>query len=570
MRTRPTQGQPIRLVVLLSALVIAALSLAVGWSLSNDRRARFDAARADMMRTVQMMEAHVRRTYDGVEVMLRAINGLLSDRRMRGNGETLADLAPAILPLIRVGPDSLDVRLFNAAGESLPFHGLASDFHARDRDFMQRLLAPGPAAEGTGTIAIGAPIFARDTSAQLVPIAMRASDNPYGVAVIAIGVRLGSFTALYDSIRLGESSRLALFRDDGIMLAADSTQLRSIGADLSSRALFREVQHADSGTYVSDPESDGVRRIYGFARVRTLPLVVATGLSLDEVLLPWWRKVYAQAAFLAVTSALVVGLSAWIWILLRLRERETERLHKALVTAESANRAKSDFLAKMSHELRTPLNAILGFSEVIKDALFGPLLNRYRDYASDIHRSGHHLLALINDVLDISRIEAGAMQLHDETIAIAPVIDEVIATLREQSASAGVTVRVEVDADLPQLVADGRALRQMLLNLGANAIKFTPEGGKIVFAAHRTDAALALSVSDTGIGIAAADIAHVTEPFGRGTSSIARKIEGIGLGLPITRSLIEAHGGRLEIESELGRGTTIRLLFPTTRARRAA
>ena len=565
-----SQGQPLRLVILLSLLVVATLGLAVTWSLANDRQARLAAARADLMRTVQMIEAHVRRTYDGAEVVLRAINGLLTQHRGGAGAGSLLALAPSVLPLVRIGPDPLDVRLIGTDGAIVAIDGTQTGISALDRDFVQRLLVVDPQSDDAAGVVIGQPIWARDSGVHLLPIAMRAGPNAHGIAAIMIGVRLSALRLLYDNIRPGETGRLALFREDGVMLAADSSQIRAVGMNMSGRQLFASLRQADSGTYDAAPEGDGRVRSYGYGRVRGLPLIVAAGQALDEVLAPWWHKVYLQLTFLAATAIAVAGLAAWIGVLLHQRERETDRLHAALVAAEAANRAKSDFLAKMSHELRTPLNAILGFSEVIKDALFGPLLARYRDYAGDIHRSGHHLLALINDVLDISRIEAGAVQLHDETVSIAGMIDEVIATLREQSAVAGVAVRVEVDGDVPLLQADVRALRQMLLNLGANAIKFTPRGGSIVFSASRTAGAIAIAVADTGIGIAAKDIEHVTEPFGRGSSSIARKIEGIGLGLPITRSLVEAHGGRLEIASELGRGTTVRLIFPAERARRAA
>src|SRR5262249_28275311 len=156
---------------------------------------------------------------------------------------------------------------------------------------------------------------------------------------------------------------------------------------------------------------------------------------------------------------------------------------------------------------------------------------RYRDYAGDIHRSGRHLLTLINDILDISRIEAGALKLNEEPVAVGAVINEVIATLREQSAAAQVAVGTVVDPGLPLLMADLRAVRQMLPNLGSNAIKFTPSGGQVVFAAPADPGGLELRVSDTGVGIAPADLAHVTEPFGRGTSQIAADVEGTGLGL---------------------------------------
>jgi signal transduction histidine kinase len=390
------------------------------------------------------------------------------------------------------------------------------------------------------------------------------------VAAIGVGIALRGFQSLYDTVRPGRTGRAALIRDDGIMLAGDSAQNALIGQNLSHFQLFRLLREHDRGSYTSAAPNDGIWRVFSYARVRGLPLIVRTGLELDEVLEPWREKAQVEIGFLTAALLLVGGVSAWIVALLHAREHESARLRAALQAAESANLAKSDFLAKMSHELRTPLNAILGFSEIIKDALFGPLLTRYREYAGDIHRSGRHLLTLINDILDISRIEAGALKLNEEPVAPAAVIGEVIATLREQSAAAQVAVALEADAELPRLMADLRAVRQMLLNLGSNAIKFTPAGGHVTFAARRANDGLALSVRDTGVGIAPDDLAHVTEPFGRGTSQIAAGVEGTGLGLPITKSLVEAHGGRLAITSVQGEGTTVVLTFPQSRILRAA
>ncbi|MBP2313237.1 sensor histidine kinase [Azospirillum soli] len=253
-------------------------------------------------------------------------------------------------------------------------------------------------------------------------------------------------------------------------------------------------------------------------------------------------------------------------LIAELRARETEA-RAARREAERASRAKSEFLAHMSHELRTPLNAVLGFAELLLDETFGPLGSaRYRAYAEDIHQSGAHLLALINDILDLSRIEAGRMELREEGVDVAETARQTTAMVAEQAIERGVILASDLSDDMPLLLGDSRALKQMLLNLLSNAIKFTPAGGQVLLTASQLpDGGIGLMVADTGVGIAEENIARVLEPFGRGDIATARQSEGTGLGLPIVKRLMELHGGRLDLASEPGVGTTAILIFPAER-----
>ncbi len=232
--------------------------------------------------------------------------------------------------------------------------------------------------------------------------------------------------------------------------------------------------------------------------------------------------------------------------------------------AETASRAKSQFLANMSHELRTPLNAVLGFSEVIRDRLFGDTdIARYSEYAANIHASGHHLLGLINDVLDLSKIEAGKLELAPERFDLAHDMGEVLYLVEPQAAHKNIRLVCNVPKEL-EVFADKRALRQIAVNLLANAVKFTPPGGTVTLNL-RKDAKgdVALSVGDTGIGIRPEDMERVLDTFGQGRHDIAPSDEhGTGLGLAIAKSLIEAHGGRIGIESEVAEGTTVTVVLP--------
>ncbi len=243
------------------------------------------------------------------------------------------------------------------------------------------------------------------------------------------------------------------------------------------------------------------------------------------------------------------------------------QLRIAKEEAELASRAKSDFLANVSHELRTPLNAIIGFSEIIKDQLFGPMGNqRYREYAIDIHDSGTHLLSLINDILDLSKIEAGKFDLHEESIDLEAATKSCFRIMRDRAEEAGVVLQHRFVAPMQNLKADPRAVKQILLNLLSNSVKFTDPGGRVlVYSSLSKDGGLVLHVEDTGIGIADADIAKAMAPFGQVDSSLSRKYEGTGLGLPLTRHLVDLHDGKLTLSSEKGQGTKVSIVFPPQR-----
>ena len=246
--------------------------------------------------------------------------------------------------------------------------------------------------------------------------------------------------------------------------------------------------------------------------------------------------------------------------------RESD-LHSALTAATASAKAKGDFLALMSHELRTPLNAIIGFSEVMGSELFGPLGHgRYKEYARDVHGAGKHLLALINDILDLSKAEAGKFDMADEEIVTADLLAETLRLIRRRAEEAGLKLQHRFAPGLPNLVVDRLRLKQVLLNLLSNAIKFTPAGGTVTLTADYQDGGeCRISVRDTGIGMAPEAIPQALEPFRQIASPLARNHEGTGLGLSLAKSLIECHGGRLELESALNQGTLARLVLPAGR-----
>jgi signal transduction histidine kinase len=252
----------------------------------------------------------------------------------------------------------------------------------------------------------------------------------------------------------------------------------------------------------------------------------------------------------------------------RALKQVTEHLAIAVDAAEQANVAKSQFLANMSHELRTPLNAIIGFSDMIQSQQFGPVGNpKYLDYVKDIAKSGHHLLGIINDILDLSKIEAGRANVQDEEeFNVAAVLDASLRMMRPLAERENVALELSVEGRGLRLVAVERMVCQILLNLLSNAVKFTPARGRVSLSAVRTpEGGLLVAVADTGLGMTANDIKIALTPFGQVKNAHSRKHTGTGLGLPLAKAMMELHGGSLRVVSAPGQGTTVSLYFPPER-----
>jgi two-component system cell cycle sensor histidine kinase PleC len=312
-----------------------------------------------------------------------------------------------------------------------------------------------------------------------------------------------------------------------------------------------------------------------------LYLIVLTAVPMQGLFVP---ESFTRSAFMVALAPFYVGFVALISRRNRNRARaaimlaqERDTLMAELVMAklesdrgreqaEAANRAKSQFLANMSHELRTPLNAILGFSEIISSRIFAKDEERTVEYASLIHGSGKHLLALINDILDLAKIEAGRWQLQEAELSLHAIASDALQQVMWRAQNDKIILENAVNPALETVFADERSIKQILLNLLSNAVKFTPENGTVkVFARREKDGGMVVGVSDTGIGIAAEDQAKVFDSFGQGKHDVAIADKGTGLGLTIVKGLAESHGGSVRLESQEGVGTTVTLRLPPAR-----
>lgn len=376
---------------------------------------------------------------------------------------------------------------------------------------------------------------------------------------------------------------------------AENTRKRVTAGEASYRAFF---DHAVEGIFRTTPEghylavNQALADIYGYAT----PEALITGLTdigvqlyadprrrdefrtlmqANDVVTNFISEIHHRSGRRIWISENARAVRDWSGTLLCYEgtvEDVTEKfeqeraLRVALRQAEIANKMKAAFLAAMSHELKTPLNAVLGFSEIIRDELLGPVGHEgYREYAGDIHKSGARLLAVINDVLDVSRLEGGLLTIEARRENVLDVAESAIKLARALTQDKRV-IEIDVPAGMPSLYVDPRRLAQAVGNLMANALKFTPEGGHVRFAARRQeDGSLHLMVEDTGIGMAEETIAAALEPFRQLDGSLARRFEGAGLGLSISKALAELHGGRLNIKSAVGEGTTVTIALPAAR-----
>jgi len=385
-------------------------------------------------------------------------------------------------------------------------------------------------------------------------------DGTFGGIVLAT-VYSEYFLDFFRSVDAGTKRYMSLMLSDGRNLFADTHHPRSNNTLLTALmpTIIKNDQTSSKLTTKIE-DVDGSLELLSYKFLPNLPLVVSVIIDEEDFLSAFWQERFKDLSFLAIFTVFGSVLSFFALTM----AKQIIRVEESEAAAILASQAKSEFLANMSHELRTPLNAIIGFSEMMNSGYFGPLNAKQKERMNDINLCGNHLLHLISDILEFSKGEAGKLEIVEEKIALRDIIDEVVRMMGEKVKSKDVRLTTDVPVKCPLLFADKRKVKQILLNLVSNAVKFTPQSGEIKLTV-RVDGngALVISVADTGIGIAEEDIPTALSVFGQVHRS--RSHEGTGLGLPLCRMFAELHGGKLALASVVGEGTTVRVIFPAQR-----
>jgi two-component system, cell cycle sensor histidine kinase PleC len=562
------QTQAVRIVAVTGSFAMA-LGGMFQWMAWNSRQTVIADTFSSSSNLALSVEQFVARTMETVDLTLR----IVADETSGESGRTgraiqmlLAERlrqSPQITGLMVIGADG--VLRFSAGEVPKPGASLSGAKYftmARGGSEIQ-LLATDPAT-------------ARDAGKHVI-FAARRFMRPNGAfgGVVAATVSADYVQRFLSTLHVGEHGVIALQTTDGMMLVRQPYQEASIGTSFASTPLFREwLPWASSGVFRAFDDGDGLWRITGYQRVDRLPLVAQVALSEAEALTSWRRTTRWQGSvgvvilMLAAMTAYALHRQLQARIRAHVQLSNTVRaLERARLAAEEASRIKSQFMANMSHELRTPLNAVIGYSEMlIEDAEDDrPKTQNVADLRR-INTAGQHLLGLITDVLDISEIEVGRFELHEEAVDLGKLLGECHRAASERAKAAGLDLTLELAAGSPTLLADERRLKQIVLNLLTNAVKFTPAGGRIMLSASTTaQGGVALLVADTGIGMTPEEIPVALEAFRQVDGALTRRQEGTGLGLPLARALAELHGGTLAIASAPGEGTAVTVTLPRER-----
>ncbi|MBP2290348.1 sensor histidine kinase [Azospirillum rugosum] len=581
-------------------LLILGFNAMIGYDLLRDHQDTLQSAHDETQSLSVVLERHATDSFAGVDKILAGLAEVLSVR-----DDTFQRADPDIHALLRrqaaLSPLTRAILFIGADGQLLHDSDAPqpASLNLSDRDYVivhkeHRTVG----ASGAARAYVGLPVRGRTSGTWFVSMSRRfeTPDGRFAGVIVAI-VEPIAFRRFYETLRLGHDSIVTLFHTDGQILARHPDHDANIGRSALNNPLFTTyLKSAAEGTREYRAPGEDQPRILSYRRSSDFPIVVDVSVTREAVLAPWRKRAFNAALVLAAGNGMLALL---ILLLLRgigqrermladlqsneraLRASQTRliadiaarhRVEAELIAAkqasDDANQAKTQFLANMSHELRTPLNAIIGFSEALLTGIFGPMATRQADYVGDIRRSGLHLLSLINDILDTTKIECGKYSLHEESLSVRDLALHGLRQIEPLAGEKGIALAVQVPSSLPRLWADERAMTQVLLNLLSNAVKFTPAGGRTSLTASLTaEGALRLQVADTGIGIPAADLQRVLEPFQQVENVHTRRYPGTGLGLPLVKSLVELHGGRFTLESEPGEGTTATVTLPAFRVR---
>jgi len=547
---------PRRLVLALTVAVLTVAWAVTGTVIVSDRERIFSSASAELIGAIPVLRMHAQRSFDTAHTILVAL-----DEALQADGRTvdLSRLGALARRMQTDDRDPIGIAVIDTQERLTRIGSSDVNIDVSDRDYVKAVRGEAP-----GFFFIGRPLSSSISGRAVIPVVLKLRPNASGIWAMLAAVPVDNFEESYRDLLVSAPSSIGLLRDDGMVLHLTPDPRNRIGKPMPGFDLATlQSHHAPMQIFSQDNVADLDLRIKaGYAKVEPYPVIVVAAMREGALQATWRQQATPKVAIAMLGSIVIVLLTAWLLVQMARRDAALEQVTQALVELDAANRAKRDFMARMSHELRTPLNAIIGFSDMIAGAMLGPLPPAYQEYGRDINRSGAHLLGMINQVLDITRIEAEQLHPKPEPVDVGAMASEVAAILRPLAEQRGVKLQFDIAASISRLLADPMMLRQMLLNLISNAVKFSPKGEAVLVRALRDEGNILMQVSDRGPGIPKDKLEHLFEPFGSGYSMLSQQASGIGLGLPITKKLIEMHGGRLSIMTGRQNGTTVTLVFP--------
>jgi signal transduction histidine kinase len=556
-----------------SGAVLVGIWLTTAVVAVERRNETFHSAKLEILGAQRLLRAQTARTYELMQSTLAITDNWLKKNSGPGGTAGFDELMDTVNLMTSGEEEPIALRFVDNDGYLHRPRDPGTEnisVYVGERDYFKALKDQPP-----GTIFLGPAVTSLDSGFEVLPVVLRAHPNRYGVGYIIAAVRTAAFRSSYDGLLISAPSKIGFVRSDGTVLMA-WPDIEWVGRQVPavSDLALREDSNVRGRSNQVPRIVESNHTLLAYIRLSGEPIMVFALFDAADLQAKWLRGMVWPFLLAVLTTLIVLASTYWIGRLMRRNGAYAAKVTEALVRAEAANVAKKNFLANMSHELRTPLNAIIGFSEVIEKEMMGPVgAVAYRGYAADIGKAGAHLLGIVREVLDFARIDAGTFRTGDDPVDVERCLAQCVDLVRDIAAAKEITIEIASSANLPLVLADETHVRQVLLNLISNAVKFTPNGGMVVIhLADPTDSrlggALVISVADSGVGIPRDMIDKLFQPFAQLAGSQSRSHGGLGLGLVNTRRIIEAYGGAVWLDSELGSGTVAYVSIPKTRLRR--
>ena len=561
---RKNRPPKVKTLIAFSSLIMLLFCVFVVYQASKAYEGAIDDGRANAERLTKILGDEIELTFLAVDLTLRRVVERHYFNQMFGynlsddiehNLRLWVDETPQIASIVMADSDG---RIRIAAFK----RGYQKQIRAmqtfKEHELFKSLSGDNDTMFDVSTLSVD------DTNLILLGRKTNKLDGSFGGVVIA-AVDPSYFLDFFRSVDAGTNRFMSLILPDGITAFAGPQEIvKHYDAEMNhirQRALeYKDLTEHDDVVIDTETINESIQ-IFSLKKLKNLPMYLAVGIHEDDFLMEWHDARVKDISFLAIFTIFGSVLSFFALTM----AKQIVRVEESEASAILASQAKSEFLANMSHELRTPLNAIIGFSEMINAGYFGELNDKQKERIHDINLCGSHLLQLISDILEFSKGEAGKLELNEEEMSLPEIMDECVRIISEKARGKHITIELSVEESLPMIVADKRKIRQILLNLLTNAIKFTPDSGTIILDAHKDSRTsnIEFSVKDTGIGIPEHEIQKALSVFGQVHRSQSH--EGTGLGLPLCKMFAELHGGSLGLTSKVGEGTRVAVTLPMER-----